>query len=143
MKIYTDGSCSDNGMVKATCGWAIGIIKPSSTFELKGGSGLHPELIQLGYTIKTNNLAEVSAMIEALIIAEPNCTIYTDSQYAKNMTEGTWKAKDNLYAVVLLQELWKAKGSPKIEWVRGHSGDLYNEIVDKHAYEMCMADKER
>ena len=120
--IYTDGSCIVN---TGKGGWAFIAVFSDYTFEASGGNEK-----------TTNNIMEITAVIEALKEFEDSkeFTIYSDSQYVINCAKGIWKRKKNI-------ELWKeyhilSKGK-KIEWiwVRGHSGNKYNEIVDKLARE--------
>jgi len=118
--LYTDGSCSPN---------------PGN-----GGYGIvaltDPE-IHISHLVKntTNNIMEVTAIIEAVKLfknCNVNIKIYSDSKYAINCAEGKWKRKVNL-------ELWKeydtvSKGKNiSFKWVKGHSGDYYNDLVDRLA----------
>jgi len=116
--IYTDGSCSPN---PGKGGW--GYIAVFSDHDIYGsGSEKHT----------TNNLMEMTAVIEALkeFRRYTHFTIYSDSKYVINCASGVWKRKANL-------RLWEqydkyAKGkSISFTWVKGHSGDHYNELVDK------------
>lgn len=121
--VYTDGSCMPN---PGKGGWAfVALDKDGEEVEIFGGDKK-----------TTNNIMEMTAVMEALryFWFEKNFRIFSDSQYVINCAQGKWKRKKN-------QELWKefdtlANGK-NIEWVwiRGHSGNPYNERVDRLAKE--------
>ena len=118
MNIYTDGSCIKNP--GGPGGWAFCI--PNKFIV----SGHDPST--------TNNKMELKAVIEALKFAKcKEVVIHTDSQYVIKCATGEFKINAN-------KELWssyfKIANNIKIEWiwVKGHSGNYYNEIVDKYAY---------
>lgn len=77
---------------------------------------------------------ELTAIIEAISCVGKNktCKIYTDSQLCINCATGKWKRKSNT-------DLWNKYDEVSVnkhiefEWVKGHSGNKYNEIVDKLA----------
>jgi ribonuclease HI len=82
----------------------------------------------------TNNRMEITAALEALreIPDGAEVAVHSDSQYlVKTMTLG-WKRKENL-------DLWRlldaevARHRVHWHWVRGHSGDHYNERADELA----------
>ena len=89
-----------------TIGWAL--------FEIKSGSLLE--------------LTHVSPVPKP----KEECKIYSDSLYVINCAIGKWKRKAN-------QDLWeeyeKVSLNKKVEfeWIKGHSGNEYNEKVDKMA----------
>lgn len=122
--IYTDGSCLSNP--GGAGGWAVCIIEENGTeFYLSGGD-----------ESTTNNRMELKAIIEAVSCVQKTyeCVIYTDSQLCINCATGKWKRKSNLD---LWQEYDSISESKKIsyEWVKGHNGNKYNEIVDKMAFD--------
>lgn len=121
VNVYTDGSCIPN---PGKGGWAF--IAIGDTYEITCSGGEEKS---------TNNIMELTAVIQALRYLrefENNITIHTDSQYVINCATGKWKRKMNV-------ELWEEfdKLSKNINlawnWVRGHSGNEYNEKVDKLA----------
>ena len=133
--IYTDGACSGN---PGPGGWGAILMYGSHAKKLNGGD------------IKTtNNRMELTAVIEALKALKRSCSIdlYTDSSYVKDgitkwihgWKKNGWrkggKKKEAIKNLELWQELDKQVASHKIEWhwVKGHSGDVYNEIADELA----------
>ena len=123
--IYTDGSCSPN---PGAGGWAF-VINREEEQEIT------ETRVYGGLANTTNNVMEMTAVIEAIkTMGEEKvcCTIYSDSQYVINCAKGSWKRKANV-------DLWKrydryALGKTiEFVWVRGHSGDRYNELVDRLA----------
>lgn len=121
-KIYTDGSCLKN---PGNGGWAFIFIN-------KNNDEIHMSDYEEN---TTNNRMEMKAVIEGLKFLEKNekCIIYTDSLLVINCATKKWKRKSNL-------DLWKeyenASFNKNIEfaWVKGHSGNEYNEKVDKMAF---------
>ena len=116
--VYTDGSCSGN---PGPGGWGVIILYPDGNIlELSG------------ITIATtNNRMEIQACIEALKVlngTNHKITIYTDSQY---LIKGATEYKRNVNHLLWkeLDELMKDK-KIKFVWVKGHSGDYWNDRAD-------------
>lgn len=90
------------------------------------------------YMQTTNNRAEILAVIESLMrVKSPekcHVVVNCDSQWAINMSNGTWNAKENLELVARAQEMVKKFPSIEFKWVRGHAGDRFNEWCDELAY---------
>ena len=118
-RIYTDGSCRDK-----IGGYAFIILKDD--LEISWSEKVHDT---------TNNRMELLAVIEALRCLESTepCDIYSDSQWVINCAQKKWKRNKNL-------DLWEKydtlskKHSINFIWVKGHSGDIYNEKCDKLAF---------
>jgi len=142
VKIYTDGSCVGN---PGPGGWAAVILLENKTKEIFGGEKL-----------TTNNRMELTAAIKALEFFEKQedrqltlrqLKIYTDSNYVKdgitiwikNWEQNNWKTADkkNVKNVDLWKKLKDLTKSKQIEWnwVKGHSDDPMNDLVDKLAKE--------
>ena len=88
-------------------------------------------------TNETNNRAELKAIISA-IYALPldarGVRVISDSMYALNTLSGKWGHNNNLDLFKAWEENVKPRNTMlKIEWcfVKGHSGDKYNELCDK------------
>ena len=135
LKIYTDGACSGNPGIG---GWGAVLINPD-TGEEKHLSGAE--------NLTTNNKMELTATIESLksIIKPSEIELYTDSQYVKNginiwiinWKNNGWKTASK--KPVANKELWIELDTivqfhnVQWFWVKGHSGNRYNEIADQLA----------
>jgi ribonuclease HI len=133
VKIYTDGSCSGN---PGPGGWAAILIYGKHQKEISGGS---PET--------TNNIMELTGVIEALKSLKETCQveIYSDSKYViQGITEWIkdWKVKGWKNAAkkpVKNKELWMkldeavSKHQISWHWVKGHASNPYNNRCDELA----------
>lgn len=132
MEIYTDGACSGN---PGPGGWG---------FVVLGSGGLSMiEHEGSGYVDNTtNNRMEVVAAIEALksIPEGAKATLYSDSIYLVNSMrpQKRWRRKKNLDLWRELDELAEVR-SIIWKWVRGHNGNAGNELADKLATDVLMA----
>ena len=121
IEIYTDGSCIKNP--NGPGGWAFCLLENNIEFIMADSD-----------KCTTNNRMELRAIIESLSCVKEGleCKIYTDSKLCINCATGKWQRKANL-------DLWKeydTVSKNKIinyEWVKGHSGNKYNELVDSLA----------
>lgn len=133
--VWTDGACSGN---PGKGGWGA-VIQATDTF-----------LEFSGYSAQTtNNIMEMTAVVEALKRTEPGSTVIltTDSQYViKGITQWIhgwkkrgWKKSDG--KAVLNKELWieidKQTHQRNItwKWIKGHAGHPENERCDELARE--------
>mgnify|MGYP001435905276 CR=1 FL=1 len=132
--IYTDGACLGN---PGPGGWAAVIFdKEGKKKILKGNE-----------ESTTNNRMELIATIKAIEIIEykSNIKIYTDSKYVIdgisswiiNWKKNNWKtsSKEPVKNVKLWQKLDYVSSKHEIvwEWIKGHSGHIFNEEVDELA----------
>ena len=132
MIAYTDGSCFGN---PGKGGWGVVLIKDGNLIST-----------HCGYEdMTTNNRMELMAVISAMEVEQNITTIYTDSKYVKNGIEvwihnwvkNGWKTAAK--RPVKNRDLWEKlynlnrETNPKWEWVKGHSGDKWNDLVDRIA----------
>ena len=139
VKIYCDGACSGN---PGNAGSGLAIYS----------SKKKPVLLYGAYEeIGTNNIAELNALHQALIIAsqthsENIISIYSDSKYAIDCITTWaygWKANGwtkkggeikNLELIIEAHNLYeKLKNKIEIIHVKGHSGVEGNELADRMA----------
>ena len=129
LEVYTDGSCLGNpgpGGAAAVC----------PQFE-----------VTYGHSNTTNNRMEMYAVIialeQCLATGELCVSIYTDSSYVKNGIESwmaKWKKngwKTSTGTLVKNKDLWIRMSvlaerfhNIKWVWVKGHSGDEWNDKAD-------------
>ena len=133
-KVYTDGACSGN---PGPGGWAAIIIVDNEMKYKFSGSEKNT----------TNNRMELMAPIKAIqkFKKKSEILIFTDSTYVKdgitiwikNWEKNGWRTASK--KPVKNKELWKklknlsSKHSIKWIWVKGHSQDSYNNLVDELA----------
>lgn len=139
VKIYCDGACSGN---PGNAGSGLAIYS----------SKKKPVLLYGAYEeVGTNNIAELNALHQALIIAsqthsENIISIYSDSKYAIDCISTWaygWKANGwtkkggeikNLELIIEAHNLYeKLKNKIEIIHVKGHSGVEGNELADRMA----------
>jgi len=135
ISIYTDGACSGN---PGPGGWGAVLFYGDHTRELSGGAA-----------DTTNQRMELTAVIEALRalkVTDWQGTVHTDSAYIVNAFQQKWIEnwqkngwKNSKKEAVANQDLWKElivlmqKNKVKIEKVKGHAGDRWNERCDELA----------
>ena len=130
LRVYTDGACSGN---PGPGGWAWA----SSVDHY--GSGGEPET--------TNNKMELTAVLRAIEANPGPLTVVMDSTYVKdglekwsiNWIRNGWmtKAKEPVKNREIWEPLIAARDARRdeltFEWVKGHSGDRMNDLVDELA----------
>ena len=130
IKIYTDGSCIGN---PGPGGWAVIILDNKNKKIISGKKNN-----------TTNNQMELLAPIKALsnFNKKKSFIIFTDSIYVKegitkwieNWKKNSWKTYGK--KPVKNQKLWKKLDElvkfhdVKWEWIKGHSTNIYNNLVD-------------
>ncbi len=138
VKIYTDGACSGN---PGPGGWGAVLLWKSRVRELSGGENK-----------TTNNRMELTAVIRALeALKQPSeVDVYSDSSYVvRGITEwlpdwkrrGWKRASGKLENSSLWQKLSELCDNHHVSWhwVKGHSGDKWNERADRLAVKAIPA----
>ena len=138
--IYTDGACSGN---PGPGGWGAILMLGENRKEISGGS-----------ENTTNNIMELTAVIEALKILKRSCkvNVYSDSAYVVNaflqkwiygwMKKG-WKTAggDPVKNKELWQELYSLTKTHDVTFnkVKGHAFNEFNNRCD----EMAVAESKK
>lgn len=140
MKIYTDGATSKNGSFDAIGGWAYIVVNEvDNIISQNSGQVLHA----------TNNICELLAVINACEDVKNLNTsfiIFSDSAYIIKCYKDKWYKKwvvnnwiNSKKQPVANKELWERlipffeDERYTFEKVKGHSGNKWNELVDKMA----------
>lgn len=132
--IYTDGACSGN---PGPGGWGTILIYKDIKKEISGGA-----------EETTNNIMEITAVIEGLKLLKYKCEveIYSDSAYVVNAFNNKWiygwirnnwinSNKEPVKNKELWQELYSLVKQHEVKFikVKGHSDNKYNNRCDKLA----------
>jgi ribonuclease HI len=139
--VYTDGACSGN---PGPGGWAWAVA-PTGPFA----SGAEART--------TNQRMEITAAFEAVKANSGPLHVVSDSTYVVNCFRDRWyegwRAKGWLNSQrkpVANRDLWEpfiatveARGDVIFEWVKGHSDDPLNDIVDRLAVEAAATQQGR
>ena len=133
IKIYTDGACRGN---PGRGGWGVFIINGQESKKIFGGK-----------IETTNNEMELTAAIKGLesFNSPKDLDLYTDSKYVMdgindwihNWKRNGWKTanKKPVKRSNLWIELDKSNSFHDVKWywVKGHSGDIGNDMADELA----------
>ena len=133
IKIYTDGACRGN---PGRGGWGVFIINGQESKKIFGGK-----------IETTNNEMELTAAIKGLesFNLPTDLDLYTDSKYVMdgindwihNWKRNGWKTanKKPVKRSNLWMELDKLNSFHDVKWywVKGHSGDIGNDMADELA----------
>lgn len=128
--VWTDGACKGN---PGPGGWAW------ATADGRWASGAELR--------STNQRMEIRAALEAVLALDGPLTIVSDSTYVVNCFRDkwwkNWKARgwtNSQRKPVANRDLWEplvdayvARGDITFRWVKGHSGDPMNDLVDRLA----------
>lgn len=132
--IYTDGACSGN---PGPGGWGSVLMYKGNTKEISGA---------LKNT--TNNVMELTAVIEALKLLKFKCNVklYSDSAYVVNAFNQKWiygwmkngwknSNKEPVKNKELWEELYSLTKIHNVEFikVKGHADNIYNNRCDEMA----------
>ncbi len=139
--VYTDGSCLGN---PGPGGWAWAV--PHGAYE----SGAE--------AVSTNQRMEITAVLRALQSLDGDVLVMSDSTYVVNCFRDRWWQgwlrrgwRNSAGKPVANRELWEpllalaldAKRSVRFSWVKGHSGDEMNDLVDLLAVEAATTQRGR
>ena len=132
LEVWTDGACSGN---PGPGGWAW------ATKDGRQGSGGEPST--------TNQRMEIRAALEAVTALDGPLVVVSDSTYVVNcFRDGWWRGwlsrgwVNSAKKPVANRDLWEPlvtavrdRGDVSFRWVKGHSGDPMNDLVDRLAVE--------
>ena len=129
ISVYCDGSSHVKNYKPIGWGWVI--VREGEA--LLSGSGCS--------LTGTNNIAELMGAIEGLqkLIslgwhrAEEMIELVSDSQYVLGMAAGAYSPTKNLELVEAVRAL-TLEANARTRWVKGHSGEPFNEQCDKLAH---------
>ena len=136
LEVWTDGACSGN---PGPGGWAW------ATRDGRQDSGGEPAT--------TNQRMEIRAALEAVRALPGPLVVVSDSTYVVNcFRDGWWKGwiargwTTSAKKPVVSRDLWEPlitlvneRGDVTFRWVKGHSGDEMNDLVDALAVEQSRA----
>ena len=132
--IYTDGACSGN---PGPGGWGAILIYGENKKEISGGE-----------KETTNNIMEITAVIESLKLLKYPCDVrlYSDSAYVVNAFNNNWveswqkngwinSKKEEVKNKELWKELIELTKTHKVTFikVKGHSDNEFNNRCDELA----------
>ena len=136
LEVWTDGACSGN---PGPGGWAW------ATKDGRQASGGDPAT--------TNQRMEIKAALEAVTVLDGPLVVVSDSTYVVNcFRDGWWRGwlsrgwVNSAKKPVANRDLWEPlvtavrdRGDVTFRWVKGHSGDPMNDLVDRLAVEAGRA----
>ena len=132
LEVWTDGACSGN---PGPGGWAW------ATRDGRQASG--------GESATTNQRMEIRAVLEAVTVLDGPLVVVSDSTYVVNCFRDSWWRgwlargwTNSAKRPVANQDLWEPlitvyrnRNDIAFRWVKGHSGDTMNDLVDRLAVE--------
>jgi ribonuclease HI len=138
--VYTDGACTRNPGGPGGWAWAV----PGGSFA----SGPEPST--------TNQRMELTAALEAMRAFPGSLLVVSDSTYVVNGFRKRWYVAwerngwhNSSRQPVANQDLWRPmvelyhRGDITFQWVRGHSDDPMNDLVDRLAVEAARTQTAR
>ena len=133
IRAYTDGACRGN---PGPGGWAWAVA-PEGQPMASGGEAR-----------STNQRMEIRAALEAMRALPGALTVISDSTYVVNCVRNRWYVnwlkngwRNSQKKPVANVDLWEPfvelylsrQGEITFDWVKGHSGDKMNDLVDRLA----------
>ena len=139
-EVFTDGACSGN---PGPGGWAWAV--PDGPFA----SGAENP--------STNQRMEVAAVLDALRSLPGPLMVVSDSTYVVNCFRDSWYVgwkrrgwTNSQKKPVANRDLWEPlialyleRGDVQFRWVKGHSGNKMNDLVDQLAVEAALTQQPR
>jgi ribonuclease HI len=133
-EVFTDGACSGN---PGPGGWAWAL----STTEFASGHE----------AVSTNQRMEIRAALEAVRTLDGPLVVVSDSTYVVNCFRDRWHDGwlargwiNSAKKPVANRDLWEPlvslvveRGDVAFRWVKGHSGHVMNDFVDRLAVAAC------
>lgn len=140
ISVYTDGSASNSVPIEHRIGGFAALVLIGEEERLVSGSSIS----------LTSQQAELMAVILALLTIydedlalNAEVVVYSDSAYIVNCFLDKWwemwkingfsSIKNSEYWLVLLDLVFERGMKVRFKKVKGHSGDKFNELVDKAA----------
>lgn len=134
ISVYSDGSST--GRSDGPGGYGYVIVR-------KHHGSKNDEYIAWSYggsPRTTNNLMEIEGAIQGLTAlielgltqTSETCELVSDSQYTLGLASGSFSPSKNIERATCLKQLADAS-SVRFRWVKGHKGEIYNEICDSLA----------
>jgi ribonuclease HI len=123
LKAYCDGACKSG---QCSCAFAI----------YDGDAVFYASSRYLGPTPHTNHFAEFQGLLDLLryarMISITNLDINCDSQLVVKIMSGEWKVKQyELKSLARSALILVTEGNHKLHWIKGHTGNNGNELVDR------------
>ena len=138
INVGVDGACKGN---PGPGGWGVALF----------GNSVYVKGLHGGELETTNNRMELTAFIKACEYIKDayvgtEVTIHIDSMYVlKGATEWLRKWRQNEYKGVKNADLWREIAELRdvwfdceLKWVKGHSGDIFNDKADELANLGCQ-----
>jgi ribonuclease HI len=136
LEVYTDGACAGN---PGPGGWAWAVDEHTSASGSERPS--------------TNQRMEIRAAYEAMLALDGPLTIVSDSTYVVHCFRDEWWVKwrhngwvNSAKKPVANRDLWEpmvdlydTRGDITFRWVKGHSGNVMNDLVDRLAVAASVA----
>lgn len=135
--VWVDGSCLPNSNGRLNFGWAYVILDGQWELHRASGNDVPAEARR-----HRNVAGEIQAVLQALEWCREQgiakAEIHFDYQGLASWVEGTWKTRTAFTHAY--KERVRALGM-NLTWhkVQAHSGDVYNELVDRLAREAARA----
>ena len=127
LSIFCDGSSHSRGGLPG--GWAFIVVKDDRALVTRSG----------GHKSTTNNLMELQAALlglEEVIVrgSVDDVELVSDSRFTLDIANGSSLPGKHLTQARALRAA-ALRANANTRWVRGHSGDTWNEKVDALAHE--------